>query len=122
MEKLLSIGCSLALPRVEGPRPTGQGDMHFHNWSPQDILVQSTLGILEPSQESCLIVPDLCIVPLLAFDQNKNRLGYGKGHYDRYFAKHPPIVKIGWSYGCQKVGHLLPDPHDIPLDEVVYGS
>ncbi len=115
ISRLSEQGCSLALPRL-----TKEGEMQFHSLSQDSPLVKSSLGILEPSKDSALVVPPFCIVPLLAFDEKKGRLGYGKGYYDRYFAKHPHITKIGWAYGCQKFDAVLTEDHDVPLDEVIY--
>jgi len=115
INRLSEQGCFVSLPRV-----TREGEMQFHSLSQGNSLVKSSLGILEPSKDSALVVPHLCIVTLLAFDEKKERLGYGKGYYDRYFAKHPHIIKIGWAYGCQKFDAIGAEDHDVPLDEVVY--
>jgi 5-formyltetrahydrofolate cyclo-ligase len=115
LARLSEQGCFVSLPRV-----TREGGMQFHSLSQGNSLVKSSLGILEPSKDSALVVPHLCIVPLLAFDEKKGRLGYGKGYYDRYFAKHPHIIKIGWAYGCQTFDAIGAEEHDVPLDEVIY--
>ncbi|HBN21931.1 MAG TPA: 5-formyltetrahydrofolate cyclo-ligase [Holosporales bacterium] len=115
LNHLSEQGCSMALPRL-----TQEGEMHFHSWSQGTSLIKSPLGILEPASNSAIVIPHLCIVPLLAFDEKKGRMGYGQGYYDRYFAKHPSIIKIGWAYECQKFDALITEDHDVPLDEVIY--
>ena len=62
---------------------------------------------------------DLVLVPLLVFDLNGNRIGYGKGHYDRFLAGcRPDTQKIGLSY-FEPVSNIMIEPTDIPLDMVV---
>ena len=115
VKHLSKLGYSLAYPRV-----TKEGELHFHRGSPEHPLIKSPLGLLEPEPTLPIVIPDLCIVPLLAFDEQKGRMGYGKGYYDLYFARHSPIIKIGWAYGCQQVDCLVTEAHDVPLDEVIY--
>ena len=57
--------------------------MYFCEWKKNDVLRLNSLGVPEPIK-SKIITPDIILVPMLAFDKNKNRLGYGKGFYDRY--------------------------------------
>ncbi len=64
-------------------------------------------------------VPDLLIIPLLGFDRSLNRIGQGKGHYDRYLAKYPQIIRIGLAHSCQEVDQLPTEPWDMPLHAVV---
>lgn len=58
--------------------------------------------------------PSVCVVPLLGVNSNGFRIGYGKGCYDRFFAKNS-VKKIGFAYDEQFV-EFLPEPHDIALD------
>jgi len=67
-----------------------------------------------------VLVPDALIVPLLGFDPRKYRLGYGGGYYDRTLAaaaRRPFCVGLGYSQAMLPTIH--PQPHDIPMDEVV---
>lgn len=57
---------------------------------------------------------DCCISPLIGFNCNGYRIGYGKGCYDRYFAQEK-TRRIGLAYSVQYID-FLPEPHDIPLD------
>ena len=58
---------------------------------------------------------DFCLTPLLGFNSDGFRIGYGKGCYDRYFAEHACKKRIGLAFECQRV-NFTPDPHDMPLD------
>lgn len=62
--------------------------------------------------------PDVVITPLVACDKNLNRLGFGKGYYDRFFAK-APCLKVGICHDFQIVDALCPKSWDIPLDVVI---
>ena len=61
-------------------------------------------------------------MPLVAFDNDLNRLGYGGGYYDRYLSKNKKIkkiLKIGIAYSFQKVKKIPIDKHDIRLDHII---
>ena len=76
-------------------------------------------NILEPQNEPYDGGFDLIIVPGVAFDTKGNRMGRGKGYYDRFLAKHPTVKKIGICFDFQLVEHIPAEPHDIRMDEVV---
>ncbi|MEK6557118.1 MAG: 5-formyltetrahydrofolate cyclo-ligase [Candidatus Margulisiibacteriota bacterium] len=63
------------------------------------------------------ILPDVAIIPCLACDQHRYRLGYGKGYYDRFLTK--KTLKIGFCYDFQLVDHLPVESHDIQLDVII---
>ena len=62
---------------------------------------------------------DSIIVPVLGFDADGYRLGFGKGWYDRFLATQPQALKIGLAYSWSQVPALPHEPHDIPLDILV---
>ena len=63
---------------------------------------------------------DVIICPVVAFDNQCMRLGYGGGYYDRYLPRlTPSTLKIGVAFSCQKVDKISPDPHDVPLDIII---
>lgn len=64
---------------------------------------------------------DVAIIPGLAFDKNRYRLGRGKGWYDRFLSEHPETFKIGVCYKEQLVDKLPTEEHDIKMDLVIYG-
>ena len=96
-----------------------------HAHIPEDIeMVKNRWGILEPKLPMEFIPPmmlDMVLVPLLGFDMKGNRIGYGKGYYDRFLSLvRPTCLKIGVGYECQKVVDGLPiEAHDTPLDFVI---
>ena len=96
--------------------------MNFYQWKKNDVLTVSELGMLEPLKAEAKI-PDVIIVPLLAFDRDKFRLGYGKGYYDRYLNKYikqyKNIMTVGVVFSFQK-HHKIPINHnDVKLDFVL---
>lgn len=62
---------------------------------------------------------DLIIVPGLAFDRTRQRLGYGGGYYDAFLAQHPGAYKVGIGYAFQQIEALPTTPHDVALDAVI---
>ncbi len=90
-------------------------------------LHENQWKILEPIIEKCERVDpeeiDVALVPALSFDSQHHRLGYGKGHYDRFLAKHCKAREnsIGVAFKEQHSTTLLPsEPHDVALSEVLY--
>ena len=96
--------------------------IEFHNWSNQEILFVNKYGILEPEKKR-EITPNFILVPLLAFDKNKYRLGYGKGYYDRYLnkinKKKRNIVTIGVAFSFQRHHKLPVNENDYKLDYIL---
>jgi 5-formyltetrahydrofolate cyclo-ligase len=95
--------------------------MDFFKWSFKDPLSINEYGIPEPISKK-IKYPDVLLVPMVAFDENFNRIGYGGGFYDRYIGKlkkNKKIITIGLAYSFQKVKELLIKRHDIKLDYVV---
>lgn len=90
-------------------------------------LIPGPYGFREPDTESCSLIEDsevdLILVPGVGFDpKTGDRLGRGKGHYDRFLSRmkklpNPPKV-IGIAFSTQ-LCPLQPDPHDIPMDSIV---
>ena len=62
----------------------------------------------------------LFVIPGLAFDNHRYRLGYGSGYYDTFFSMHPTGYKLGICYPFQIVTHVPVEAHDVQLDEVYY--
>ncbi len=96
--------------------------MNFFSWKKNDVLFVNEFGILEPTKTKTK-VPDVMLIPLLAFDKSKFRLGYGKGFYDRYLNKYikknKDILTIGVAFSFQK-HHKLPfNKHDMKLDFIL---
>ncbi len=97
-------------------------EMNFHKYSFQNPLKINKLGIPEPINLSNKITPDLILVPLVGFDKDLNRLGYGGGFYDRYFEKNTKlkkIIKIGLAFSFQKIKKIPINKFDKKLDKVI---
>ena len=95
--------------------------MNFFQWSPKDPLVVNKFGIPEPFSK-IVKYPDVLLVPLVAFDKNLNRIGYGGGFYDRYIrriSKKNKIFKIGLAYSFQQVKKIPINKYDIKLDYII---
>ena len=82
------------------------GIIKFIKWNFLDTLKVNKFGFLDPVRQSKIIKPDLIVVPLLAFDKSKNRLGYGKGYYDKFLRKNRKAISIGVAFSFQKYNKI----------------
>jgi 5-formyltetrahydrofolate cyclo-ligase len=95
--------------------------MDFYKWSFSDPLKVNKYGIPEPEIKN-MIYPDILLIPLVAFDKNLNRLGYGGGYYDRLIeklSKKKNIIKIGLAFSIQKIDKVPINVYDQKLDYIV---
>ena len=95
--------------------------MDFFKWSYDDPLRINKYGIPEPFS-SKIIYPDVLLVPLVGYDNNLNRLGYGGGYYDRYIEKiekFKKVIKIGLAFSYQKLKSVPINQYDKKLDFVI---
>jgi 5-formyltetrahydrofolate cyclo-ligase len=99
-----------------------KNNMNFYTWSKNQVLFVNKFGILEPDKTTVKI-PNVILVPILAFDKSKYRLGYGKGFYDRYLNKFlnkfKNIITVGVAFSFQKYHKLPRDITDVKLDYVL---
>ena len=99
------------------------GTMKFVQWNLSDPLQVNTYGFLEPINQKKTISPDLFVVPLLAYDKFHNRLGYGKGYYDRFLKKHAKkkknILTIGLAFSFQKYKKIPTSNLDVKMDYIL---
>ena len=97
--------------------------MYFYKWKKNDVLQINKFGMLEPASFSNHVVPDVMLVPLLAYDDQNNRLGYGKGFYDRYLnkflKKNNNILTIGIAFSFQKHHKLPMSNNDVKLKYIL---
>ena len=117
MNRLTAAGAKLALPCVQG-----DGSMVYRAYTRGDMLEQRPFGLLEPNPEVPEVQPTLVLTPLLAFDRNGNRLGYGKGHYDRALTRlreQGRVFVCGLAFFGQEVEDVPAETHDVPLDWVM---
>ena len=95
--------------------------MDFYQWSFSDYLKINKYGIPEPEKKK-IVYPDVLLIPLVAFDKNLNRLGYGGGYYDRLIeelSKKKNIIKIGLAFSIQKIDKVPINVYDQKLDYIV---
>ncbi|HOB18579.1 MAG TPA: 5-formyltetrahydrofolate cyclo-ligase [Candidatus Methanoculleus thermohydrogenotrophicum] len=86
------------------------------------VLVPSTFNVPEPLSHELPARPEdvqVVIIPMLAFDAEGNRLGYGAGYYDRFLYQHPHLTKIGVAFSCQEVESIPVDNNDVKMDYIV---
>ena len=111
---------SVALPVVTG----NNQPLLFREYNQGTVLQSGAFGILEPDETARILIPDIVIVPFLAFDEEGFRLGYGGGFYDRTLQalrqNNPDLLTIGVGYSKQKAAGVLPiDSYDQKLDFIV---
>jgi len=106
----------ITLPKIKKNK-----QMNFFQWSTSDPLAINKFGIPEPISK-IVKYPDVLLVPLVAFDRNFNRIGYGGGFYDRYInkiRKRKKVLTIGFAYSFQKVKKIPTNNYDINLDFII---
>lgn len=121
MRRLLGEGYRLCLPTMEGKGKP----LVFRAWSPGDPLAEAAWGIREPLPEAAVLDPDVVLGPLLAFDAEGYRLGYGGGFYDRTLARLralKPVVSIGIAFDEQRVDAVPHVDYDERLDWILTPS
>lgn len=114
---LCESGRTITVPRVVGDH------LEFLRWDPDGEATTGSFGIQEPvaGDPVPLQSHDVVLAPLVAFDEQGNRLGQGGGFYDRALAatdSSRPIV-IGVAHSLQRVDLVPAEPWDVPLDAVV---
>ena len=95
--------------------------MDFYEWSFKETLEVSNRGIPEPVTGK-KVFPDVLIVPLVGFDKNKFRLGYGGGFYDRYITKilkFKRVITVGFAFSFQKISKIPTNNFDQKLDFIL---
>lgn len=106
---------------ISVPKMEPDGELSHHSITSIQDLTMNNWGVPEPSTCSKVDLSEieLIMVPMVAGDLNKNRIGYGKGYYDR-FLKKVEAVKIGLLFECQLLGNTIPvNAYDVPLDILV---
>jgi 5-formyltetrahydrofolate cyclo-ligase len=91
----------------------------FKYWIPNEPLYVNNYGILEPKKQNITFKPDIILVPLVAFDRNLNRIGYGKGYYDRVLkqlSSNKKILTIGMAFSFQEATIIPTNQYDYNLD------
>ena len=117
LEKASKKNFRIVLPVIKSSNA-----MSFKSWVFKEPLYVNKFGILEPKNSKKKVIPDLIMVPLVAFDNRLNRIGYGKGYYDRSLKKTNKIKKnaisLGIAYSFQKCQKIPTNKHDFKLDYI----
>lgn len=111
--RAFASGKRVILPTVSGP------DIVPVEITPDTEWRVGEFNILEPVAGPYGGGIDLIVVPGMAFDSRGNRLGRGKGYYDRFLSLHPKAYRLGLCFGFQMIDRVPVEPFDLPMDEVV---
>ena len=116
LSKLERKKINISLPSIKN-----NFKMNFIKCSLKDPFIINKYGIPEP-KVGPIVYPDVLLVPLVAFDKNLNRLGYGGGYYDRiikFLQKKKKIITIGLAFDFQKVYSIPNSKYDKKLDYII---
>ncbi|HJU17307.1 MAG TPA: 5-formyltetrahydrofolate cyclo-ligase [Stellaceae bacterium] len=112
---LLAEGSAVALPAVVDKK----GPLEYRAWRPGEALVDGVWGIPVPEKRE-IVVPDAVLAPLVGFDEDCYRLGYGGGYFDRTLAAlQPKPLAIGVGFEASRIATIHPQPFDVPMDFIV---
>jgi 5-formyltetrahydrofolate cyclo-ligase len=121
MARLKQRGARLCLPVV-----LDKETIVFRELLPGAQLVNTGFGTSGPGPDAAILDPDILLVPLSAFDNQGNRIGYGAGHYDRAIdrlrKKGMDPVLIGIAFDLQEVASVPAEPHDVGLNAILTES
>ena len=117
--RMINEGKRVALPKVIDDK-----NMEFYEVRKISDIRKSPMGIPEPvgNYDSIDFRPDIFLMPGVAFDKKFNRLGYGRGYYDRYLSSKGYgrfVWKVALAFACQVVERVPHDDRDIPLDMII---
>jgi 5-formyltetrahydrofolate cyclo-ligase len=114
-ERLIAQGGAAALPVVVDKK----GPLEYRAWRPGDPLVDGVWNIPIPERRE-IVLPDAVLAPLVGFDRDCYRLGYGGGYFDRTLAAlSPRPLAIGVGFEFALLDTIHPQPHDVPMDLIV---
>lgn len=115
IEDAFASGKTVAIPKVQS-----SSKMEFFAVKDLENLKPGFHGILEPEgNDDMHIFPDLMLIPGIAFDEKCNRVGHGKGYYDRYLATIPDTAMIALSYDEQIVPEIPAALSDHRMDKII---
>jgi 5-formyltetrahydrofolate cyclo-ligase len=118
IERLISARKKVVVPIIEKET----GSLRLSYLLDRSCLVTSTFQVPEPIGNEIPTSPEVievAIIPVIAFDQTGNRLGYGAGYYDRFLSRYGHIRKIGVAFSLQQEDVLPQDRGDVKMDIIV---
>lgn len=103
-----------ALPKIN----PGKDILEFYSWNIGEQIQKTDDMVYEPifSEE---VYPDLILLPMLGFDKNGNRIGYGKGLYDKTLPLYEKAFYMGCAYSIQEVRQVPYFKHDVKLNGIL---
>lgn len=122
IDPLFAMAGMAAFGPVGVPIVLGDGQpLDFRRWTPAAKMMPGPFGAQVPATAE-LVIPQIVVLPLLAFDAAGHRLGYGGGFYDRTLAKlrqTHPVLAVGFAYATQQTDNVPVEATDMPLDAIV---
>ena len=115
IDGLIAAGSAVALPVVVDKK----GPLEYRAWRPGEKLVSGVWNIPVPEQRQ-VVIPQAVLAPLVGFDEDCYRLGYGGGYFDRTLAAlSPRPLAIGVGFGLSRLETIYPQHFDIPMNLIV---
>ena len=116
MVEMQASGRSIALPLVE----TRAAPLVFRLWTSETRMERGHWNIPVPPRDAPEVMPDVVLAPLMGWDSEGYRLGYGGGYFDRTLAAlSPRPFSIGVGIAAAQLPTIFPQPHDIPMDVIL---
>ncbi len=117
--RLHAAGAVTALPVVE----TRATPLVFRRWQPGTRMTRGHWNIPVPPEDAGIVTPEIALAPLVGWDGEGYRLGYGGGYFDRTLAAlSPRPFVIGVGFDAARLATIYPQPHDVPMDAIVTES
>lgn len=116
VSKALKMGKRVAVPKVLG------AEMEFYYIENLWEVSPGVMGIFEPDGEKCRLATDknaLILMPLVGYDKERNRLGYGGGYYDKYLHRYPGHRTIGIAFSLQETDAIPSESTDLKPDIIL---
>ena len=108
---------------VFAPKILADTKMNWLRVTQQTVWEEAGFGVFEPASGDIWqlnAVRTMLLCPLLGFDAHGNRLGMGKGYFDRWLAKHGENIDVvGLAFSCQELSKVPIEPHDVPLNTII---
>lgn len=118
-QRALEMGKVVIFPKTEGDV------IRFYQVETLKDFQEGCFHVMEPVSQQCFSKEDylgrktLILVPGVVFDEKKNRMGYGRGYYDRYMMEHTEAVKVGIAFEMQVADEIPVEKFDISMDYMV---